>query len=1803
MPRRRKNLGGNPFRKTASSKEVVVSSVASHEEPTTTLPSMCETKVDQEELFTSISEMFSDLDPDVVYLMLSECDFKVENAMDCLLELSASDAKVEESSSKSFIASESQVSAVGREIMEKYPPEEESEDSKMDSFLDMQLTEDLDSLIQNAFEKLNSSDDQVYSFLPLQSVNSFSDPSAFVNSDASSMTSILSTENVDLNSENVENSASALSSNTVTSHSVSDESKSFIKDDTLALEDSLLSGSLNVASDSMVGGSNRGQRPKELLETEYVETPFSQAPVDLDDSEPQALSLTVQNLGLDLLGTGGDQKSASVPDMFLPSEEFNFKPHKHTELPSKGKDVNYCPVLTPLPLLLPPPPPPPMWNPMIPAFDLFQGNHGFVAPVVTTATHWRPVNYTFPPPVISHTSPTKVWRNKEGASAYQVQETPVSQVVRKKTSSYVGLVLVLLRGLPGSGKSFLARTLQEDNPSGVILSTDDYFYINGQYQFDVKYLEEAHEWNQNRAKEAFEKKVSPIIIDNTNLQAWEMKPYVSLSQKHKYKVLFREPDTWWKFKPKELARRNIHGVSKEKLTRMLEHYQRFVSVPIIMSSSVPEKIERIELCAYSCEDRSTSPRDNEDITSEKEENVLSSSLKHLELTEVKKLEGTKETILPENVTYLSNADLNKGRREISGMNPNIQSAFIQEVSDMYFSDSESKGQATEKSEKEEQVEMASEKEYSKTDADSFVERVSPSICYGENNQDYDLSNTIPFQNEKSSPGEILEERAMVKKKAFGKPKSKSTLEKFPRHELSNFVGDWPVDKTIGQRTKRNRKTEKTSSVQSDKKYNRPQTRKVLDNSLSVNIDHIQQRESPPESTEEDKKSQYDDASESFSHSQFDLYKNTEKQSFSIVGDWPSSDSLAQREHRSRMPKDSLKEPNLEFGTNDSLNEIGFYTAHEACWGTSPEELKTLGSSSSTLGSSESLSSEMACENKTCPSKKIHRQNTLSLTFTNSGPTIPGVVGPQTLAEFPDGKLKKVPGIEEDMCTQTEPQDFALLWKIEKNKISVSDSVRVLTGRLDGFKPKAFNINTKLDIQETIPYRVMYDKSTYVEESELTSADESENLNILCKLFGSFSLEALKDLYERCNKDIIWATSLLLDSETKLCEDTEFENIQKSYDEAQIGPFSLGLNLKEIISQRGTLEDSISSVPEFGHGTVVSNTNVQSTCDSEKGDSEQAEIRAITTEKPGFITDLFPNATTDLKNTNEVLPGSQAELPGLYNIKQPFPGTLKATTAKDVRDMEKNLEVTEIGDSIHSSLNLSDVLNSVSSTSNLELNEEVDFTDSFEIKKNENLPKTYVKFPNTEEFMNEDEQEMEKILMAESTLSAGVSEEDKTEMLNPMPMMAKSLTIDCLELALPPELAFQLNELFGPVGIDSGSLTVEDCVVHIDLNLAKVIHEKWKESVMERQRQEEVSSGKFMRDPSLVGSIGLDNPEQKSSQRTGKKLLKTLAAPEMLPLLDHWNTQTKKVSLREIMSEEIALQEKHDLKREALMFEKDCATKLKEKQLFKIFPAINQNFLVDIFKDHNYSLEHTVQFLNCVLEGDPVKTVVAQEFVHQNENVTSHATQKSKEKKAKKSKETEDIPREPSFQDFEYPEYNDYRAEAFLHQQKRMECYSKAKEAYRMGKKHVATFYAQQGSLHEQKMKEANHLAAVEIFEKVNASLLPQNVLDLHGLHVDEAIEHLMTVLQQKTEEFKQNGGKSYLSVITGRGNHSQGGVARIKPAVIKYLTSHGFREQRNMPTPWDVTTKYRLWDALTTQFLQVNCQGKQKHRWKGNLYY
>lgn len=98
-------------------------------------------------------------------------------------------------------------------------------------------------------------------------------------------------------------------------------------------------------------------------------------------------------------------------------------------------------------------------------------------------------------------------------------------------------VVVLLRGLPGSGKTHLAHLIfdktvkayDETKPEYHIFSTDTYFeWLGGRkgYHFDPTRLTEAHEWNRKRFCEALNRGISPVIVDNTNTMAWEMHPYV-----------------------------------------------------------------------------------------------------------------------------------------------------------------------------------------------------------------------------------------------------------------------------------------------------------------------------------------------------------------------------------------------------------------------------------------------------------------------------------------------------------------------------------------------------------------------------------------------------------------------------------------------------------------------------------------------------------------------------------------------------------------------------------------------------------------------------------------------------------------------------------------------------------------------------------------------------------------------------------------------------------------------------------------------------------------------------------------------------------------------------------------------------------------------------------------------------------------------------------------------------------------------------------------------------------------------------
>ena len=143
----------------------------------------------------------------------------------------------------------------------------------------------------------------------------------------------------------------------------------------------------------------------------------------------------------------------------------------------------------------------------------------------------------------------------------------------------------LLRGLPGSGKSTLAKSLK--GHQGQIFSTDDFWHLEDSevYNFDINKLSEAHQWNQRRSLAAFDANIPVIIIDNTNTTAKEMRgylPHINKAQEKGYTVSIEEPTTDWVFDADVLFARNTHKVPFETIKKMLNRYEKNVTIEDIL---------------------------------------------------------------------------------------------------------------------------------------------------------------------------------------------------------------------------------------------------------------------------------------------------------------------------------------------------------------------------------------------------------------------------------------------------------------------------------------------------------------------------------------------------------------------------------------------------------------------------------------------------------------------------------------------------------------------------------------------------------------------------------------------------------------------------------------------------------------------------------------------------------------------------------------------------------------------------------------------------------------------------------------------------------------------------------------------------------------------------------------------------------------------------------------------------------------------------------------------------------------------
>jgi predicted kinase len=121
------------------------------------------------------------------------------------------------------------------------------------------------------------------------------------------------------------------------------------------------------------------------------------------------------------------------------------------------------------------------------------------------------------------------------------------------------LMITIMQGIPGSGKSTIAKKLFEMDPNAEIASADDFFIQeDGSYVFDITKLGEAHRKCQEKVKKFLENNKN-VIIDNTNIKKKDVKIYLDMAKEFGAEVQVIRVKSNFK---------SIHNVPQEVIERM-----------------------------------------------------------------------------------------------------------------------------------------------------------------------------------------------------------------------------------------------------------------------------------------------------------------------------------------------------------------------------------------------------------------------------------------------------------------------------------------------------------------------------------------------------------------------------------------------------------------------------------------------------------------------------------------------------------------------------------------------------------------------------------------------------------------------------------------------------------------------------------------------------------------------------------------------------------------------------------------------------------------------------------------------------------------------------------------------------------------------------------------------------------------------------------------------------------------------------------------------------------------------------------
>jgi len=128
----------------------------------------------------------------------------------------------------------------------------------------------------------------------------------------------------------------------------------------------------------------------------------------------------------------------------------------------------------------------------------------------------------------------------------------------------------IMRGIPGSGKSYVAKSLCPPSTPATIASADNYF-INkktGEYEFNFKKLTKAHQQCRTAFLDALLRKDAVVVVDNTHTQRWEYADYVKIATLAAYDVRVIQIRCPNAKVAEQCAKRNGHGVPAKHVLGM-----------------------------------------------------------------------------------------------------------------------------------------------------------------------------------------------------------------------------------------------------------------------------------------------------------------------------------------------------------------------------------------------------------------------------------------------------------------------------------------------------------------------------------------------------------------------------------------------------------------------------------------------------------------------------------------------------------------------------------------------------------------------------------------------------------------------------------------------------------------------------------------------------------------------------------------------------------------------------------------------------------------------------------------------------------------------------------------------------------------------------------------------------------------------------------------------------------------------------------------------------------------------------------